>query len=39
MFGVPGNSAAISEHIDAALPDANVLRQLRDKLLPAGSKP
>lgn len=39
MFGVPGSGATIGEHIDTALPDASVLRQLRDKLLPAGSKP
>lgn len=39
MFGVPGHTSALNENIDTALPDAAVLKQLRDKLLPAGSKP
>jgi len=35
MFGVPGEREILDNGIDTSLPDANVLRQLRDKLLPA----
>ncbi|QCP10594.1 histidine kinase [Pseudoduganella umbonata] len=36
MFGMPGNTEAIAPGVDTELPDAGELRQLRDKILPAG---
>ncbi|MFB9289259.1 flagellar motor protein MotB [Pseudoduganella plicata] len=36
MFGMPGNKESLAPGVDAELPDVNVLKQLRDKLLPGG---
>jgi chemotaxis protein MotB len=36
MFGMPGNTEAIAPGVETELPDAGELKQLRDKMLPAG---
>jgi chemotaxis protein MotB len=36
MFGMPGNKESLAPDVDSELPDVNVLKQLRDKLLPGG---
>ncbi|HEX8602555.1 MAG TPA: flagellar motor protein MotB [Pseudoduganella sp.] len=36
MFGMPGNKEQLAPGVDTELPDAKVLQQLRDKLLPGG---
>jgi chemotaxis protein MotB len=36
MFGMPGNSHGLGGEVSTALPDANALQQLRNKLGPEG---
>jgi chemotaxis protein MotB len=34
MFGMPGDAQAVNKDIDTVIPDRDLLKQLRDKLLP-----
>jgi chemotaxis protein MotB len=38
MFGMPGSKSQLQQDLDEALPDRNVLQQLRDKLLEGKGK-